>query len=147
MIQDNLGEAKEKMDEIIFPFGMLKELMNQLKRAILLAHLKTLNSGIMILQETHFKKAFHLRLRCRWISQVFHSSFPFKTRGVAIMIRKGVPFRHQSTIADKEGRYVLVVGELHSRPLTLLNMYRPNQDDPEFFRKVMGLILDISNSF
>lgn len=49
------------------------------------------------------------------------------------MMRKGVLFKHHSTIADKEGRYVIVVGELYSRPVTLLNIYGPNQDDPDFF--------------
>lgn len=62
------------------------------------------------------------------------------------MISKGVAFRHQSIIAHKEGRYVILVGELHSRPLSLLNIYGPNQDDPEFFRKVLRLIPGISNT-
>lgn len=39
-----------------------------------------------------------------------------------------------------------MTGALHSRPVTLLNIYGPNQDDPEFFRKVLGLIPDISNT-
>lgn len=35
---------------------------------------------------------------------------------------------------------------MHFRPVTLLNIYRPNQDYHEFFQKVLGLILDISNT-
>ncbi len=62
------------------------------------------------------------------------------------MIHKGVPFRHQFTIADRDGMYVFVGGELQSRPVTLLNIFGPNQDDPEVFRKVLGLIPDISNT-
>ena len=146
MIQDNTGVSKERMGEIIFSSWNVKGINEPVKRGKVLAHLKSLNSGIIFLQETHLKKDSHLRLRCRWISQVYHSSFPFKTRGVAIIIRKGVHFKHHSTIADREGRYVIVVGELYSRPVTMLNIYGPNQDDPEFFRKVFGLIPDISST-
>ena len=134
------------MGEIIFTTWNVKGVNNPVKRGKVLAHLKSLGSGIIFLQETHLKRDSHLRLRCRWIGQVFHSSFPSKARGVAIMIRKGIPFKHHSTIADREGRYVLVVGELHSMPVTLLNLYGPNLDNPDFFRKVLGLIPDISNT-
>ena len=41
-------------------------------------------------------------------------------------LKKKVIFKHQQTISDKESRYVLVVGELHSRPVTLLVSYYYN---------------------
>lgn len=41
---------------------------------------------------------------------------------------------------------MILVGEIHSSPMTLLNIYGPNHDDREFFRKVLNLIPDISNT-
>lgn len=116
------------------------------KRGKVLAHLKSLQADIIFLQETHLKNDSHGRLRCRWLQQIYHSNFSLKARGAAILIRRGVPFKQLSTIADKDGRYVIVVGEIHSTPMTLLNVYGPNHDDPEFFRKVLNLIPDISNT-
>ena len=40
----------------------------------------------------------------------------------------------------------MVMGEIHSIPITLLNIYGPKHDDPEFFRKVLGLIPDMSTT-
>lgn len=40
----------------------------------------------------------------------------------------------------------MVVGEFHSTPVTLLNIYGPNNDDPEFFKKVLNLIPDVSST-
>ena len=84
--------------------------------------------------------------KCKWINKIYHSSFNVKARGAAIMVRKGVPFIHKDTISDKEGRYVMVTGEIYSTPLTLLNIYAPNIDNPLFFQKVMSLIPNISQT-
>lgn len=56
----------------------------------------------------------HGTLKCKWVDHIYHSKFSTKARGTAILVRKGVAFKHLSTIADKNGRYIIVVGELHS---------------------------------
>lgn len=78
-----------------------------------------------------------------WIIQVYHSTFSAKARGVAVLIKNGVPFMQTSTLADKNGRYILVTGELHGSPTILLNIYGPKFDDSEFYREVFSLIPDI----
>lgn len=62
------------------------------------------------------------------------------------MIRKGIPFIHKDTISDKEGRFLIVTGEIYSTPLTLMNKYAPNIDNPSFFQKAMFLIPDLSQT-
>lgn len=39
----------------------------------------------------------------------------------------------------------MVAGEIHSIPITMLNVYGSNWDDPEFFRKTFSMIPDISS--
>lgn len=77
---------------------------------------------------------------------MYNSSFNVKARGTAIMIRTGFPFIHKDTISDKEGRFLIVTGEKYSTPLTLLNIYAPNIDNPPFSQKVMSLIPDLSQT-
>lgn len=117
-----------------------------IKRGKVLAYRKSLRSDVIFYQETHLKNDAHCRITAKWIGQVYHSRFSAKARGTAIIICKNVPFIHKSTLADKEGRYIMVVGEIQSIPITLLNVYGPNRDDPEFFRKMFSLILDISTT-
>lgn len=107
--------------------------------------LRELQADVILLQEMQLKNEAHGKIRTNWISQVYHSKFSAKARGMAIIIRKNVPFLHKSTTADKEGRYILVIGEIHSTPITLLNIYGPNWDDSEFFRKTFSLIPDTGN--
>lgn len=60
-------------------------------------------------------------------------------RRTAIVVCKNVPFILKCTLADNEGRYIMVVGEIQSIPITLLNV-----DDPELFQKRFRLTPDIS---
>lgn len=76
------------------------------------------------------------------MSQVYQSNFSCKARGVAIIIKKSVPFIHKQTIKDKNGRYLVVCGEINALPITLVNVYGPNFGDPLFFENIFKIIPD-----
>lgn len=83
-----------------------------------------------------------MRLRAKWIGQTFHSSYSSKSRGTAINIRKGIPFKSKNIISDKERRYLIVTGEIYATTITLLNIYAPNFDNPQFFNKILNKIAE-----
>lgn len=62
------------------------------------------------------------------------------------MFRKNIPFIHSSTISDPEGRFLIVSGSLNSVPITLVNVYRSNFDNPLFFQKVFNSIPNFSDN-
>lgn len=78
--------------------------------------------------------------------QVYQSNFSRKSRGVAIMIRKNIPFIHSQTISDQRGRYVIVSGTVNSIPLKLVNVYGPNFDDPLFFQNRYSALSNLLDS-
>lgn len=117
-----------------------------MKRAKVFAYLKSLSADIMFLQETHIKHTTKGKLKVSWVDQQYEANFTTKARGVAILIRKNVPFIKSSTINDPNGRFLVVTGTLNSVPITLVNLYAPNFDDPDFFQKVFNLIPDISST-
>lgn len=116
-----------------------------LKKGKVFSHLKSLSADIIFLQETHIPPTEQGRLRSQWISHVYQSSFSTNARGVAILVRKTVPFIFKSMSTDPSGRFVLVVGTINSIPLALLNIYAPNADYPEFFCKMFDLIANHSS--
>ena len=83
-----------------------------IKRAKVFSHLKSLSADIAFLQETHIRPSERNRLRCRWADQIFQSAFSSKARGVAIIIKKNIDFKHVSTISDPNGRFLIVTGYL-----------------------------------
>lgn len=113
-----------------------------LKRRKVYMHLNKLKAEIIFLQETHIKQTTKALLNPRWASQIYQSNFSTKSRGVAIILSKRVPFIHKQTIADNNGRYLNVCGETNLVPITLVNLYGPNYDDPSFFERVLDKIPD-----
>ena len=110
----------------------VKGMNSPIKRSKILTHLKRLNTDIAFLQETHFRNRDHIRLKCPWVGDIFHSTFDSKARGVAILINKRVNFSVSKTITDKNGRYLIIAGTLYHYPVLPVNIYAPNFDDPKF---------------
>lgn len=116
-----------------------------MKRKKVLNQLKKLNCAIAMIQETHLSDREHMKLRREWVDQQYSSSFGNgRKRGVAILFNKSVYFCHEKTFADKEGRYVMVIGNIGGTKITLLNLYAPNEDSPDFFKSIASLIADKS---
>lgn len=120
----------------------VKGLGHVIKRAKVFSHLKSLCADIIFLQETHIKHTSKGKLKVGWVDQLYEANFSTKARGVAILIRKNIPFIKSSVINDPNGRFVIVAGTLNSVPTTLVNLYAPNFDNPDFFQKVFNMIPD-----
>lgn len=105
-----------------------------------MSQLKSFNADIIFLQETHLKPHTQIRLKANWIGQTYHSSYISKSRGTAIIIHKGISFKPKNTIIDKDGRYVIVMRAIHSTSFTVVNIYTPNFDNPQFFNNILNII-------
>lgn len=91
--------------------------------------------SIALLQETHLCDGEHLKLRRERVDQVYSASFAKeKKTGVAIMFAKSVFFNMEQVYNDKEGRYITVAGTISDKKNTILNLYAPNEDHPQFLR-------------
>ena len=115
-----------------------------IKRTRIFTHLKRLHTEIAFLQETHLRVPDHSLLRKSWVGQVFHSNFSSRSRGTAIIIHKKVLFTASEILSDPQGRYIIVVGHLFHTPVVLANVYAPNWDDSEFFKKIIALLPDLN---
>ncbi|XP_062893735.1 LINE-1 retrotransposable element ORF2 protein isoform X1 [Mobula hypostoma] len=122
----------------------VKGLNGPVKRAKVFSHLKQLKADILFLQETHLRVEDHNRLRKAWISQVFHSRFNSRSRGVAILITKRMQFTPSDVISDPNGRFIIVSGSLFQIPVILVNVYAPNWDDVQFANRVLSLIPNLN---
>lgn len=121
----------------------VKGITGPVKRKKILNQLKTLKCGVAMLQETHLSDKEHLKLKREWVDEVFSASYgEGRKRGVAILINKIVYFTEDKTIKDINGRYVMVVGTIGGIKITFLNLYAPNEDCPNFFKKISLLVAD-----
>jgi exonuclease III len=57
---------------------------------------------------------------------------PPKQAGVAILTSDKVNFKLTQIKRDKEGLSILVKGEIHQKEITIINLYAPNANAPNF---------------
>lgn len=131
------------MNSLKFISYNVKGLGNPIKRKKIFSQLKKLQCSLAMLQETHLSEKEHSKLKREWVDLVFSSSFENgRRRGVAILFSKSVYFNHTETVRDKNGRFVLVKGEINGTKVTLLNLYAPNEDSTIFFKDIASLLAD-----
>uniref|UniRef100_H3A7X6 exodeoxyribonuclease III n=1 Tax=Latimeria chalumnae TaxID=7897 RepID=H3A7X6_LATCH len=56
-----------------------------------------------------------------------------KSRGVAILIKKNIPFTELKVVKGEEGRAIMLLLEIMSQKMLLVNIYAPVGGDPSFF--------------
>ena len=135
-----------KLGHIRFLSWNIRGIHNPVKRSRVFAHMKTLGSDVIFLQETHLRSSECSKLKRAWIGQLFCSKNEDRVRGTAILIRKGIPFTPSQTVCDSRGRYVIVTGKLYGTQITLANVYGPNWDNPLFFTDFIAVLPDLNNS-
>ena len=120
-------------------------LQDYFKRKKIFHYLKSLESDILLLQETHSDKKDEFLWKNQWGEQAWFSSFSSNSRGVAILIRKSILVKTLSVFYDPEGRFLILKAILNELHVTLVNIYSPNSDDPDFLLNVFAEIDKINS--
>lgn len=111
------------------------------KRSQVLSSLTTHRAHFIFLQETHFRSDAIPKLSNHIYRTAFHSTNPeSKTKGVSILVSKNANFQISDSLVDPDGRYIFLKGSYASTPITLANIYCPNDHQVSFFRKTCDLL-------
>uniref|UniRef100_A0A8C6WHA8 exodeoxyribonuclease III n=1 Tax=Neogobius melanostomus TaxID=47308 RepID=A0A8C6WHA8_9GOBI len=105
---------------------------NKVKRYKILTHLKSLSCDVAMLQETHLNESESLKLKQKWVGQVFSAPGNGASKGASILISKKLQFTSSDMTIDKDGRYVIISGLLEHKKVTLANIYAPNSGQIKF---------------
>ena len=109
-------------------------LRQPLKRLDFWKKFQELRSSIIFLQETHLVNKDKYQLQKEWNVEFFLSGASTNCKGVAILIIPNFEYKIIEFVPDKDGRFIFLTIEIDSKlTLTLLNIYGPNSDDPEWF--------------
>ena len=62
------------------------------------------------------------------------------SRGTAILFNKNLNISILKSVCDPNGRYVIADVNISDKVFTLINIYAPNDDCPQFFTQIDNLI-------
>ena len=115
------------------------------KRRDVFNYLKSKNCNIYCLQDTHFTVKDECSIRNLWGGDCIFNSFSSNQRGVAILINKNFEYKIIKTKNDDHGNLLAIDMEIEHKKITLINLYGPNNNFPEFFNKVSEIIENFDN--
>ena len=66
--------------------------------------------------------------------------------GVAILTSDKIDFKTKTITRDKEGHYIMIKGSIQEEDITIVNIYAPNIEAPQYIRQILTAIKGESNS-
>lgn len=110
------------------------------KRRTIFNFLKTTKAKIILLQETHSLPGDESIWSNEWGSKIIFSHGSNFSKGTAILFHRDFPYKVENVRLDINGRYILLEINIDSLACLLVNVYGPNNDDPDFYIKLFDLI-------
>ena len=106
------------------------------KRKDVFCYLREKKHDIYFLQDTHFEKNKEKQIRTEWGYESFFASYNSQSRGVAVLLNNTFDFKVNFIDFDPEGNFVILKLATMERTITLINIYGPNRDNPDFYSKI-----------
>ena len=94
----------------------------------------------MLSPKTHFEPRDTYRLKVRGWKNIFHANGTQKKAGVAI------DFKIKTVTREKEGHYIMTKGTIQEEEKTIINIYAPNVEAPQYIRQMLTAIKGEINS-
>ena len=75
---------------------------------------------------------------------IFHANAKQKKAGVAILISGKIDLKIKNITRDNEGHYIMIKGSIQEEDITIVNIYAPNIEAPQYIRQTLT---DIKGEF
>ena len=116
-------------------------LQNMQKRVDVLSYMKDRKANIISLQDTHWTEKDLLSVKQIWGNECYLNGTLTNSRGVAILLNKNLEYQITSTKSDSCGNFLYLSIKLSSMTINLINIYAPNNDNPNFFNCIKDFLL------
>lgn len=117
------------------------------KRQDVLNFYRSKGYSIICFQDTHFTPEAEPYIEAMWGYKCFFNSYKSNARGVALFFNNNFEFKVHQEKRDKEGNLIALDLTIEDNRVTLINIYGPNIDSPEFYEYVREVFLELDNEY
>ena len=101
---------------------------------------------ISCLQDIHLEGWQEALFRSEWGGEVICATKSSNSRGVAILFSTNFEFTIYDKYVDPEGNYIILDITVAGIPrFTLVNIYGPNKDSPDFYKNIKAKVEEFQN--
>ena len=115
------------------------------KRRDLFHYVRNKKYNIICLQDVHINAQLEPFITSEWGYEVFFSSFTNSSRGVMILMNNNFEYKVERVKTDKNGNYIILDIIIQGKRITLVNLYGPNQDNPNFYTNIKQKVSEFEN--
>ena len=101
---------------------------------------------ITFLIDTHSSKEKESQWKTEWGYSAFFASRSSTSRGVAILFKNSFQYNIHKEIKDPNGNFIILDITIQDQRLSLVALYGPNDDTPDFFENLKNKIVVLGNS-
>ena len=112
-----------------------------------LDYLYKTKASIICLQDSLWTPRDESNVRSLWKGDCVQNGFSSNSRGVAILFNTNFEYKLLSVYKDSEGNMISLDINIGEISVKLINLYGPNNDSPEFYRKVKTTIQSSNQIF
>jgi exonuclease III len=116
------------------------------KRRDVINFLKSKKYSICMLQDTHFSSQEEHFIRSTWGYETYFSNYNTQSRGVAIFINNNFDCNVNAIEKDNDGNLLILNCKICEKDITLVNLYGPNKDTPQFYDSILDRLSKYENS-
>lgn len=110
------------------------------KRRKIFRYIRGKDPDMVFLQETYSSKAIEKLWSNEWGRRLYFSHGTTNSRGVACLLSHKFDGQIEGFWNDKEGRFLALQCKISDRSLLFINVYAPNEDNPEFFHQTFNFL-------
>ena len=134
------------MDKVKIVSLNVRGIQDEKKRKELFNFLRNQKANIILLQETHLKPSDVLMCDRQWGNKGVYNHGSTNSRGVAIFTNPRISMNIQLVYKDSEGRVIIVEVTIEGKTFIIINVYGPNKDETEFYKKLGEKMIELENS-
>ena len=133
-------------DQITISSLNARGLGNKQKRRDVFDWLKKKSHSIYCIQDFHCTDSNKKLIEAEWGYTCIFSAYRSDSRGTAIMFNNNFEFTIHKSSSDPEGNFTAIDVELNKRRYTIITLYGPNTDKPDFYEGIKNVITGYENS-
>ena len=107
------------------------------KRRDLFQYFRNKKYNIICLQDVHVNQKLEPFIKAEWGYDIYFSSYTNKSRGVMVLMNNNFEQKVKRVKTDKNGNFILLDMVAQDKEFTLVNLYGPNNDNPQFYENLI----------
>ena len=102
---------------------------------------------VVFLQETYSSPDVENVWKTQWKGDLYFAHGSEHSRDVLILVKERLNFELKSCTHDKQGRYIILIGNVQEQPFVFVNIYAPNKTSEQcsFFQEIQTELESLNN--